>query len=203
MSAPLLSEVPLIGGLPFAPNDEQRRSPMQLRWLVVVGFLTTSLSGCAYSIKASSNYDGRVNFSKYDTFFMMKGNSTGDSVWDERLTSEVKSTLMSKGWVELPEGDGQTAVIVHVATSAEHTDESFYNGWGDGWHWRWDAPGSTTRFVEDYKVGSVVVTIFDANTKQAIWRGFATDAVSANPKHAVKMREAAVAKIFAQFPPAQ
>jgi hypothetical protein len=175
---------------------------MHARWLVVVGVLAASLSGCAYSIKTASDYDGRVNFSNYDTFFMMKGNSTGDSVWDERLVSQVKSTLMSKGWVEVPQGDGQTVVIVHVATSAEHTDESFYKGWGD-WHWRWNGAASTTRFVEDYKVGTVVVTIFDANSKQAIWRGFATDAVSNNPKHAVNVRDAAVAKIFAQFPPAQ
>jgi hypothetical protein len=93
-------------------------------------------------------------------------------------------------------------VIVHVATSAEHTDASFYNGWG-GWHWRWDEAGNTAKFVEDYKVGSVVVTIFDAGTRQAIWRGFVTDAISNDPKQAVKVRDTAVARIFANFPPAQ
>jgi hypothetical protein len=49
----------------------------------------------------------------------------------------------------------------------------------------------------------MVVTIFDADTKQAIWRGSATDAISPNPKHAVRAREAAVAKIFEKFPPIQ
>jgi hypothetical protein len=57
--------------------------------------------------------------------------------------------------------------------------------------------------VEDYKVGSVIVTIFDADTKQAIWRGFAADAISDNPKQAAKIRDEAVAKIFDRFPPAQ
>ena len=64
--------------------------------------------GCACGIKATSAYDERVNFSKYSTFFMLKGNSTGDPVVDERLATNVKATLMSKGWLEVPEGDGQT-----------------------------------------------------------------------------------------------
>ena len=107
---------------------------------------------------------------------------------------------MSKGWVELAEGAGQAAVIVHVATSEQHTDEAFYKGWG-GWNWRWNGPGSPARSVGDYKVGTVVVTIFDADTKQVIWRGFAADAISKNPKEADKVHDTAVAKIFAHFPP--
>jgi hypothetical protein len=175
---------------------------MHARWLVVVGVLAASLSGCAYSIKATSNYDGRINFKNYGTFFMLKGNSTGDSVRDERLVSDVKSALMAKGWVELAEGTGQAAVIINVATNAAHTDEAFYNGWGD-WHWRWEGTGGPKRLVEDYKVGTVVVTIFDADTKQAIWRGFAAGAVSENPTQAEKVRNTAVARIFAHFPPGQ
>ncbi len=175
---------------------------MRAVWLAIVGVLTASLAGCGYGIKAASAYDGRVNVSNYGAFFMMKGNSTGDAVWDEALTSEIRSTLLSKGWYEVPAGLGRAAVIVHVATTAEHTDESFYNGWGD-WHWRLTPAGGTTSVVDDYKVGSVVVTIFDAGTKQAIWRGAATDAISGNPKHAAKVREAAIAKIFEKFPPGQ
>jgi hypothetical protein len=175
---------------------------MHARWLVAVGVLAASLFGCGSSVRAASKDDPQVNLSNYGTFFMLKGNSTGDSVRDERLTSDVKSALMSKGWVELPEGTGKAAVIIHVATSAEHTDEAFYHGWG-GWHWRWSEPGSPARSVDDYKVGTVVVTIFDADTKQAIWRGFAADAISKNPKDADKVHDPAVARIFAHFPPAR
>jgi hypothetical protein len=175
---------------------------MDARWLVVAGVLTASAAGCGYSIKATSDYDGRVNFSKYGTFFMLKGNSSGDSLIDARLTSDITSALMSKGWVEVPEGEGQAAVIVHTATSATHTYESFFSGWG-GWRWRWGGFNSPAKFVEDFKVGTVVVTIFDADTKQAFWLGVGTDAISDNPKKAAAVREEAVGKIFEKFPPAQ
>ena len=175
---------------------------MHATWLVVAGVLTACAAGCGYSIKATSDYDHRVNFSKYGTFFMMKGNSSGNALMDERLTSDVVSALMSKGWVEVPEGEGQAAVIVHTATSAAHTYEGFYSGWG-GWRWRWDGFNSPTTFVEDYKAGTVVVTIFDADTKQAFWLGSAADAISDNREKAAKIREEAVARIFAKFPPAQ
>ena len=44
------------------------------------------------------------------------------------------------------------------------------------------------------------MTIFDADTKQAIWRGFATDAISDDPKQSTKAREQAVARLFAKIP---
>lgn len=174
---------------------------MYAKWLVLAGVLMTS-AGCAYRVKAASDYDGRVNFSHYVTFFMMKGNSSGDPLKDQRLALDVASALMSKGWAEVPEGEGQAAVIIHTATSADRTYETFYNGWG-GWHWRWGGFDSSSKFVEDYKVGTVVVTIFDAEKKQAIWRGFVADAISDSPKQAAKVRDQAVAKIFDKFPPAQ
>jgi uncharacterized protein DUF4136 len=132
----------------------------------------------------------------------MKGNSSGDPIMDRRLISSVEGTLMEKGWLEVPEGEGQAAVIVHTATTTNHTYQTFYHGWG-GWHWRSAGPGSSPGFVEDYKVGTVVVTIFDANSKQAIWRGFATDAPSGSPHQSAKTTEKAVARIFNNFPPAQ
>jgi hypothetical protein len=175
---------------------------MVARWVVIVGVLMASAAGCGYSIKATSDYDNKVNFSDYGTFFMIKGNSSGSSVMDERLAADVVGALMSRGWVEVPEGEGKAAVIIHTATPSQHSYESFYDGWG-GWRWRWGGFDSPTKFVEDYKIGTVVVTIFDADTRQAIWRGSAAEAISDNPKQTAKVREQAVARIFDKFPPVQ
>ena len=176
---------------------------MHVKGLVAVAVLATFTAGCATSqIKRTAQYDERINFANYDTFFLLAGHSSGNPVTDDRLASDVKSTLMSKGWVAVPPGDGEAAVVVHVATSAAHSDESFYTGWGD---WQWRATGFTGpgNAGQDYKPGTIVVTIFDAESKRAIWRGSATDAISNNPKHAAMTRETAVAKLFSRFPPAQ
>jgi hypothetical protein len=175
---------------------------MHAKWLVIAGVLVTFTAGCGAAIKTTSDYDRRIDFSKYGTFFMMTGNSSGDSLLDERLTSDVEGALMARGWAEVPKGEGQAVVIIHTATAAERTYDTFYKGWG-GWQWRWGGSNRPSKFVEDYQVGTVVVTIFDANTKQALWRGFAADAISDRPKLAAKVHEAAISKIFEKFPPAQ
>ena len=168
---------------------------MNARYLVVV--LTMCTAGCGYAIKTTSDYDTRVDFSNYATFFTLKGNSSGDPKVDNRLISAVGTALTGKGLVEVPEGEGQAVVVVNTATETNHTYQTFYDGWG-GWHSA--GPESSRGFIEDYKLGTVVVTIFDAETKRAIWRGFATDALLDSPKQNAKATEKAVARMFTTFP---
>jgi hypothetical protein len=151
---------------------------------LMAAVLMMSSAGCGYGIRTTTDYDKKVDFTNYISFFMMKGNSSGDPAIDDRLISSVERALIRKGWYEVAEGDGQAAVIVHTATGTNHTYQTFYDGWG-GWHWA--GPGRAGGFVEDYKPGTVVVTIFDARSKKALWRGFASDG--------------AVGGIFKDFPP--
>ena len=43
--------------------------------------------------------------------------------------------------------------------------------------------------------------MFDANTKQAIWRGTAEGTVPKDPRKLTEKMQAGVAKMFADFPP--
>ena len=155
--------------------------------------------GCGYSIKSNTNYDKRVDFSDYHTFFLILGSSSGDPLLDQRATTDVETALTNRGGVEAPAGEGRAAVVVHAATTTKHDPQTFYDGWGG---WAWGAPwlGATTG-VEDYKAGTLVVDIFDATTKQAIWRGYASDALPNDRTDNGKVTQAAVAKLFDHFPP--
>lgn len=167
---------------------------------IAVALLTV---GCGYGIKTSTDYDRSVRFSNYNSFFLMKGNPSGNPLMDQRAQDDVKSALMTKGWIEVPEGQGQAAVVVHAATKTKHTYETLYDGWG-GWGWRrgWGgAFGGATTYVNDYKVGTLVVDIFDSTTKQAIWHGFASDALSDNARSNAETTQDAVDKMFKNFPP--
>lgn len=169
---------------------------------ILAAIATLLTVGCGYSIKTATDYDRTVHFSDYHTFFMLKGNSSGNPLLDQRVTADVEAALNSKGWAGVPQGQGRAAVVVHAATKTRHSYQTFYDGWG-GWRWRWGGLGSSTTLVQDYKIGTVVVDIFDAQTKQAIWRGSATDALSDNQKDNSEATEAAVTKMFNDFPPAQ
>jgi hypothetical protein len=160
---------------------------------------------CGPSIKTATDYDRSVRFSNYHSFYIMKGNPSGNALMDQRAQADVERALTSKGWMEVPEGQGEAAVVVHAATKTKHTYETLYDGWGGGgWGWRrgWGGGfGGTTTFVNDYKVGTLVVDVFDAKTKEAIWHGTASDALSNNAKSNANTTELAVDKMFNSFPP--
>jgi hypothetical protein len=175
---------------------------MQLTRMTTAVIATLLIVGCGYTIRTNTDYNHAVNFSNYHTFSMMKGNSSGNPLLDQRATENVKAALAAKGWTEAPQGQAAAAVVVHAATKTKHSYQTFYDGWGGGWRYRWGGgPGSSTTYVRDYKVGTVVVDIFDAQSKEAIWRGSATDALSGNSDSNAKATEAAITKMFDNFPP--
>jgi hypothetical protein len=173
---------------------------MNARHLIGAGVVALFTVACGASIKTSTDYDRNVSFSNYHTFYTMKGNSSGNPLMDQRAQSDVESALAAKGWMKVPEGEGQAAVVVHATTKTKHTYETLYDGWG-GWGWRRGGFGGSTTFVNDYKVGTLVVDIFDATTKEAIWHGYASDALSNNATSNANVTAEAVDKMFTTFPP--
>jgi hypothetical protein len=176
---------------------------MIARHFVSAGLCAAALItvGCGYSIKTSTDYDRGASFSTYRTFYILNGNSSGSPGTDQLVSVDVASALTSRGWREVPDSEAQAVAVIHAATKDKHSFETFYHGWGD-WHWHWGGFADTTRFVEDYTIGTLVVDIFDARTKQAIWHGFATGAESDDPTSVAHAAERAVAAMFRDFPPA-
>jgi hypothetical protein len=61
--------------------------------------------------------------------------------------------------------------------------------------------GEATTSEQDYKEGTLLVDLYDAKTKQLIWRGSAEDTVSNNADKNEKNLNKGVAKMFKKFPP--
>jgi len=175
--------------------------------MAITGALAALTAACGYSIKATTDYDHSVNFASYQTFSIVTGNSSGNPVSDQRIGADVAAALTAKAWKEVPKDQAQATVVVHTATKTKHTYQTFYDGYGwGGWGWRrWGGlgglGGGSTTYVNDYKVGTVVVDIFDGKTKEAIWHGYATDVLAGSAPENAKINQQAVTKMFASFPP--
>ncbi len=180
---------------------------MKTRLMAITGALAALTAACGYSIKATTDYDHSVNFASYQTFSIVTGNSSGNPVSDQRIGADVAAALTAKAWKEVPKDQAQATVVVHTATKTKHTYQTFYDGYGwGGWGWRrWGGlgglGGGSTTYVNDYKVGTVVVDIFDGKTKEAIWHGYATDVLAGSAPENAKINQQAVTKMFASFPP--
>jgi hypothetical protein len=84
-------------------------------------------------------------------------------------------------------------------TKNQQTLNTFYDGFGGGW--RWGGFGDATTTTETYKVGTLVVDLFDAKAKKLIWRGSSSDTLSSNADKNTKNLDKGVLKMFAHFPP--
>jgi Domain of unknown function (DUF4136) len=52
-----------------------------------------------------------------------------------------------------------------------------------------------------YKVGTLVLDMYDSKTNKLMWRGTAVDTVSSKPEKNEKKLEKGIEKMFEKFPP--
>ncbi len=61
--------------------------------------------------------------------------------------------------------------------------------------------GSSTTQVRTYQMGTLVVDLWDAQAKQLVWRGVASDTISDNPQQNEKKIDKAAEEMFKRYPP--
>jgi hypothetical protein len=155
---------------------------------------------CARQVK--TDYDRSADFSQYKTYSWEKV-QTQDPLWVGRIKDAVNADLTAKGWTQVASG-GQVAIVAMEMTKDQQTLNTFYDGFGGGLGWRrfgGGGFGDATTTTENYKVGTLVVDLFDANSKNLIWRGSASDTLSNKSDKNIKNLDKGVQKMFDHFPP--
>jgi hypothetical protein len=154
--------------------------------------------------QVKTDYDRNADFSRYKTYSW--GNvHTQNPLWVDRAKAAVNSALAAKGWTEVESG-GDVSIMAMEMTKDHRTLNTYYDNFGGGWGWRWgggfgDGFGTSTTTEDTYKVGTLVVDLFDTNTKKLIWRGSASDTLSDNSDKNIKNLNMGVQKMFEHFPP--
>ena len=167
--------------------------------LIGMMFLFASESS-AQQVK--TDYDRSANFGQYKTYSRAQV-KTKDALDVDRIKNAVNATLAAKGWTQV-NSDGDVSIVAMEITSNQQTLNTFYDGFGGGWGWRrfgGGGFGEATTTTDTYKVGTVVVDLFDRKTKQLIWRGSASDTLSNNSDKNIKNLDKGVDKMFKNFPP--
>ena len=142
----------------------------------------------SFAEQVKTDYDHSANFGQYKTYS-----------WEKvRIKDAVNAALAAKGWTQVDSG-GDVSVVAMEITKNQQTLNTFYDGFGGGW--RWGGFGDATTTTETYKVGTLVVDLFDAQAKNLIWRGSSSDTLSNNPDKNTKNLDKEVKKMFAHFPP--
>jgi hypothetical protein len=162
--------------------------------------LTLILATVSFAQQVKTDYDHNTNFGQYKTYSWEKV-QTKDPLLVDRIKSAVNSALAAKGWTEVPSG-GQAEVFAIETTQNQQTLDTFYNGFGGGRRWGFGGFSDATTTVETYKVGTLVIDLFDAKTEKLIWRSSSSDTLSDNADKNTKNLDKGVSKMFQHFPPA-
>jgi uncharacterized protein DUF4136 len=155
------------------------------------------LTAAAFGQQVKTDYDRNANFQQYKTYSWEKV-QTQDPLWVDRIKSAVDADLRAKGWTQVP-SDGNISLMAMGTTQNHQTLDTFYNGFGGGW--RWGGFGDATTTTENYKVGTLVLDMFDTQTKKLVWRGSASDTLSNKTDKNIKNLDKGVQKMLKRFPP--
>jgi Domain of unknown function (DUF4136) len=178
---------------------------MRMRTFAAV--VAASFAGVtAFAQDVKVDFDKDANFTTIKTFATKIGTSWGNPISEKRVTDEITQTLTEKGWKPAPAESADAIVVLHGATEKQKTLNTFYSGGGmyGGYGWRGmggGGMGTATTTESEYLVGTLVVDIFDAKSKQLLFRGTAQDELSDKSEKNQKKLAKASDKMFKDFPP--
>ena len=170
---------------------------MKLRKMLAIPLFVVALATAVFADNVSVDYDHAANFNQVKTYSWSRVH-TANSIWDDRVKDAVDKELAAKGWTQVPSG-GDVALVAIEKTSVQQQYDTFYDSFG-GFR-RFGGFGESTTSVDNYRVGTLMVSMFDRNSKQLIWRGTSTSDLSGNPDKNSKKLDQDVAKMFKKFPP--
>lgn len=175
-----------------------KRSP---RKLLPIHLLTlVALPAGAQSVYV--DYDRSVDFDSFRSFAWAETPQTsirGESpLTHSRIKNAIEHYLAEAGLVEDAE-QPDLYVTYHTSSKEEVRLNTSSYGAGYGPRWGWDPywggrMSTSTTTVHTYERGSLIIDLWDADSKQMIWRGTASAVVSANPEKQEKQINKAIKK---------
>ena len=179
---------------------------MKIARIAALMMLALSLTvGIALALTTSTDFDANYNFSQVKTFNVKIGTSWGNPLAEPRVVAAVEQSIAAKGWTKTDEASADAEVILHGSTKQQQSLDTFYTGMGGGWGYGgWGAVGMGTATTTSYTYteGTLLIDIFDAKSKELIFRASATDTLSNTTEKNQKKLTKALNKIFYNFPPA-
>lgn len=154
-------------------------------------------AGVTFAQDVKTDYSHHADFANYHTYSWANV-QTQDPLWTDRIKNAVNEQLMAKGWMMVPSG-GDASLVAIGTTQEKQNLETFYNTMPGGWFW--NGFGDSETYTENYKVGTLVVDIYDSKTKKLLWRGSSSDTLAGKPEQNEKKLDKAVKKMFDHFPP--
>jgi hypothetical protein len=165
----------------------------------------------AMAQKVTIDYAHDFDFEALKTFQYVateKSDVKGNDLMDQRVEDMIKKELREGGATEV-QSNPDIYVTYHF-TSKENTSYNTtsmgyggYGGYGGGWGgyggMGYGGMGSSTTYATTYTEGTLIIDLYDPDSKKLVWRGTGTVTVKAKPEKQVKQVENILTKIGAKW----
>ena len=165
---------------------------MYVRTIGAVAVATLVAAG-AYAQNVNTDADPSAPFSSYRTYAWTPGTPSPVTLTEQRIHSDVESQMAAKGFRLATDQAPDVYIATHVLTKDEpQIIADGFGPWGLG-------PGAID--VNNLVKGTLIVDMYDANTKKMVWRGVGTATVSDKPSKNNAKIDKAITKMFDRYPP--
>jgi hypothetical protein len=177
-----------------------------LRALAGAAALAAVLGACS-SLNVNTDWNTTLDFTKYKTWDFKQDTLPYATFTQERVRSEIASTLMSKGLTR-SETNPDLIVIWRANTSSttQYTTVSTGYGYGPAWGGYgyygggYGGVGMSQTTAQQIPNGALTIAIVDSKLNQLVWRGEASAQLD-NGQSNAQLIQQAIQQMFAQFPP--
>jgi len=163
------------------------------------------------STRITSDFDKEADFTKYKDFHYLGWAQHSDQIINDldkaRIENAFANEFAKRGikFVDQSEADATVSLFIVVdqkTSTTAYTDHYGGMGYGYGYPaWGWGGGMSTTRYQEyDYLDGTLVVDVFDAESKKLVWQGVASGTINENTKSREERINRVAASIMDQYP---
>jgi len=168
---------------------------------------------CNSYAQVNSDYDKNTDFTKYKTYTLKGWEKDSDKILNpfdkKRITDALQSQLESRGLM-LVEDNGEIAVTLYL-TIKEKTDYTAYSNFNGGFGYTGRlgyargmgmgmGSASTSVSESNYKVGTLIIDMYDSTSKNMIWQGDMTSDVEENASKRDKTIPKKMGKLMKKFP---
>ncbi|MGY0427258.1 MAG: DUF4136 domain-containing protein, partial [Polaribacter sp.] len=142
-------------------------------------FLSTLVITACSSINVATDYDSKVDFSKYKTFAFYKKGIDKAKISDldkKRILRAIESELMAQGMVKSKKPDMLVSIFTKSREKVNVSQNNIGWGYGYGWGynpWLWNGMNNNVN-VSQYTEGTLFIDFIDKEKKELVWQGVGT-----------------------------
>ncbi len=156
--------------------------------------------------KVYVDYDTYADFNSYKSFAWVDTNTTSLKMDYPEVDSMIKNNIeyyMVKGGMVEDLNDPDLYVTYHASTNnqTQLMTSTFGYGYGAGWNWGsyWGPRMTSGTMATEFKKGTMIIDIWDAHKKEALFRGTITNVYVNDPLKVIKKIDDGIDKVVKKF----